>query len=277
MQKRFVYLNGNVLAAEHACISPFDIGLLRGYAVFDLLRTIDGRPFLLAEHLKRLRASAASLNLAVPASDEEITSAIHELLERNDHAEATIRMVLTGGESADGMSFDSATPTFYIITHELPVPPPELYERGGRILTHHHRREIPEAKTTNYLTMLRNRDRLTRNGAMDLLYHDDSQVYEAASASVYAVRDNTIYAPDRDVLWGTIGSLILEIAQQEFSVVHRTMSLEDFLSADEVFLTSTTRGVVPIVTIDDRAIGNGMVGPITRALMKRFGEVTTGD
>jgi len=277
MQTSFVYLNGRIVPVDQAAISPFDIGLLRGYAVFDLLRTVDRRPFLLAEHLQRLRASAAHLGLTVPVSDEEIAAAIDELVARNGHTEATVRLVLTGGVSSDGMSFDPDSPTFYIITHELHVPPASLYEAGGRLVTHEHKREVPEAKTTNYITMIQNKPRLAEAGALDLLYHDGERAFEAASASVYSVRGTTIYAPETQVLWGTIGSLVLDWAQGRFEVVRADVSLDDVLGADEVFLTSTTRGVVPIVAIDERVIGDGTVGPVTKTLMDGYRELTHDD
>jgi len=270
MSNPHVYLNGRILPLEDAAISPLDIGLLRGYAVFDLLRTVNGRPFLLAEHVRRLRASAEKLGLAVPATDEEISAAIDELLALNGHAEATVRLVLTGGVSLDGMAFDAATPTFFILTHELHEPAASLYETGGALLTERHQRELPEAKTTGYLTMLRHRARTAEAGALDLLYHDGERVLEAASASVYFVRGGRIFAPADSVLWGTVGSLVLELAGDDYEVVAGDVALLDALSADEVFLTSTTRGVVPIVRLDDAPVGSGEPGPITRDLMARW-------
>ena len=110
------------------------------------------------------------------------------------------------------MNFDPSTPTFFILTHDLHEPPAELYETGATLLTNHHRREFPQAKTTNYLTMLQNRPLLAENDALDLLYHDGERVFEAASASFYFVRDGRILAPADDVLWGTVGSFVLERA-----------------------------------------------------------------
>jgi branched-chain amino acid aminotransferase len=277
MGTRYVYFNGDILPLEQAAVSPLDIGLLRGYAVFDLLRTVRGRPFLLPEHLRRLRGSAGQLGLEVPVSDEAITEAIDELLDLNAHVEATVRLVLTGGVSADGLGFDPERPTFYILTHDLVEPPPSLYEKGGKLLTQEHRREIPEAKTTNYLTMLRNRPLAVAEGALDLLYHDRGKISEAASASFYPVRGNAILAPADSVLWGTVGSLVLDLARRRYEVVACDLTLDDAFAADEAFLTSTTRGVVPIVALDDRTIGDGKVGPVTEYLMAGWREVVSRD
>ena len=277
MTTSYLYLNGDIIPAEQAAISPYDIGLLRGFAVFDLLRTVKGRPFLLAEHLTRLRASAAHLGLHVPLTDPEIEAIIDELLARNGHDEATVRMVLTGGVSPDGMHYDADTPTFFILTQDLHVPPDSLYESGGKLVSHLHRREAPLAKTTNYLTMIRQRPETDAAGAMDLLYHDGEHVFEAASASVYFVRGSTILAPRDSVLWGTIGSYVLELARERYDVLFTDVTLADAFSADEVFLTSTTRAVVPITAIDDTVIGDGKPGPITRELMAAYRSTVFGE
>lgn len=277
MQSTHLYLNGHIVPVADAALSPFDIGLLRGYAVFDLLRTVAGRPFLLAEHLERFRRSAAELELVVPTSDDEIARAIDDLLALNGHTEATVRLVLTGGVSPDGMRFDPAEPTFLILTHELHEPPSRIYEAGAKLVTQEHRRELPTAKTTNYLTMLKHRPRADAEGALDLLYHQDGLVTEAASASVYFVRDGRILAPGNGVLLGTVGALVLRLAAERYEVVPSDVSVDDALKADEVFLTSTTRGVVPIVAIDDRTIGEGIPGPVTRELMAMWRAAAFGE
>lgn len=276
MQTPLVYLNGSIVPLSEARISPLDIGLLRGYAVFDLLRTVGGRPFLLAEHLERFRASAGHLGLEVPASDAEIASAIYALLDVNGHEEATVRLVLTGGVSPDGMKYDPATPTFYILTHDLHEPPAELYEDGGKLLTHRHMREVPLAKTTNYVTMIRHRPLAEEAGALDLLYHDGERVFEAASASVYFVRDGRIHAPADEVLRGTIGEFVLRRASSDHEIIFGDIALADAFAADEVFLTSTTRGVVPITMLDEHPVGDGIVGPVTKHLMALFRDALPG-
>jgi len=188
-----------------------------------------------------------------------------------------VRLVLTGGVSPDGMSFDPSTPTFYILTADLHEPPATLYETGGKLITLEHRREMPEAKTTGYLTMIKHRARADAEGAMDLLYHADGQVSEAASASVYFVHGEKILAPRDRVLRGTIGTFVLELAKYHYEIVYGEVSLKDARRADEVFLTSTTRAIVPIVQLDDRPIGTGTPGPVTRDLMERYHEAVFGD
>jgi branched-chain amino acid aminotransferase len=266
--ERFVYLNGKIVPADEAAISPFDVGVLRGYAVFDLLQTIGGVPFQFTEHVGRLRASAAMLGLEVPATDDELAETVARLLELNGHTEATVRFVVTGGESPDGMHFDPSTPTFFIITHDLFDVPAQFYETGAKLILREYRRDIPEAKTTNYLTWLRNHDAIDDAGAIDVLYHAEGRVSEAATASFYIVREGRIHAPSEGVLYGTVGTLVLDLAQPEFAVVYGEITLEEALSADEAFITSSVRGVVPIVQIADRVLGDGMVGPVTRRLIE---------
>lgn len=266
----YVYLNGSILPASEAAISPFDAGLLRGYAVFDVLQTIDGAPYMLPAHLARFRSSADQLGLMVPVSDEEIERIIVELLARNGHPDAMVRLVLTGGYSPDGMHFDPSAPTFYILTHKLFNVPAEYYTRGARLLTVKHSRELPHVKTTNYLTWLLNHPRIEAEGAIDLLYHDGRVISEAATASVYVVRGGAILAPAGGVLPGTVGNKVLELAAERFEVRVGEVTLDDLFSAEECFLTSTTRGVVPITRVDDAPIGTGEVGPVTRELMVMY-------
>lgn len=268
----YVYLNGEILPAERAALSPFDLGLLRGYAVFDLLQTIGGKPYMLAEHLHRFRTSAETLHLAVPASDEEITEAISELLARNRHEEATVRLVLTGGYSPDGMHYDPDTPTFFILTHELFRVPEQYYETGAKLLTREHHREFPEAKTTNYITWVHSHPSIEEAGALDVLYYADGIISEAATASFYVVHDGRVHAPREGVLWGTVGTRVLELAEQHYPVVYRDIGIDEAFKADEAFLTSSVRGIVPITQLDDQPIGEGAVGPVTRHLMALYSE-----
>jgi branched-subunit amino acid aminotransferase/4-amino-4-deoxychorismate lyase len=175
------------------------------------------------------------------------------------------------------MHYEPSTPTFFMLTHEMFDVPASFYESGATLLTHEHRREMPEAKTTNYLTWLKHHPRIDEAGALDVLYHSGGVISEAATASFYIVRDSKIFAPEKGVLWGTIGSLVLQLAEGHFEVVYGEVGLEDALGADEAFLTSSVRGVVPIVRLDERLIGDGAPGPVTRKLMSLYRERVYGE
>jgi branched-chain amino acid aminotransferase len=151
---------------------------------------------------------------------------------------------------------------------EVPV---SVYEDGAKLLTVEHRRELPQAKTTGYLTWLKNHPRIESEGAIDVLYHSEGTISEAATASVYIVRDGKIIAPGDGVLWGTVGGWTLKLAEEAgIPVEQRDVELVEVFSADECFLTSSVRNVVPITRVDDETIGDGKPGAVTKRLMELY-------
>ncbi len=118
----FCYLNGKILPEEEAKVGIFDIGLLRGYGIYEAMSAIDGRLFMLPDHLTRFRKSAELLEITIPATDDEITKIIHELLEKNDFnrvgRRANVKFILTGGDAIGGIDFDRSRATFYIFLWE---------------------------------------------------------------------------------------------------------------------------------------------------------------
>ncbi|MDO8513215.1 MAG: aminotransferase class IV [bacterium] len=154
MKPQYCYSNGKIIPVHNAQISINDIGLLRGYAVFDFLRSHNSKPLLLDKHLKRFANSAKKLNLRIPLTNHQIESLILKLIQKNNLPDAGIRLFLSGGESPDGTHFDSKTPTFFVTAASLPIHAPEIYQKGVKLITHEYLRTKPEAKSTNYLTML---------------------------------------------------------------------------------------------------------------------------
>jgi hypothetical protein len=252
MPTRYVYLNGRIVPEEEAAISPFDIGLLRGYAVFDLLRTVRLRPFLLPEHLRRLRESADHLGLGVPATDEEMP------IDRRVARMGTPKFVPREALPMDGIEADST----FLSDHELRWLPDAL--RANNTAHSRHVRDIR-----------RQRRRTTSDAEVCRVWCPGPVVPSrglsgSREREFHVVRGRTIVAPSSDVLRGTVGALVLDRAQDRYEVVCAEVTLADACCADEAFITSTTRGVVPIVALDDTPIGSGQVGPITRDLMELF-------
>ena len=135
MASSFCYFNGKIVRVDKALIHPNDLGILRGYGVFDVLKTVNGKIFLFDEHFKRLNDSADYLGVKLPVEKIEIEEVIKKLIARNKTKQASIRIVLTGGRSADVMHFDSRTPTFYILVSEFKPLEPELFKNGIKLAT----------------------------------------------------------------------------------------------------------------------------------------------
>lgn len=142
--KKYCYANGKIVELAKARVAPNDIGLIRGYSVFDFLRTENGKLFLFPEHFARLNRSAKMLDLKVPISEANCQKILKQLLKKNKVTDASFRMVLTGGPTTDGMTV--IKPNFFILVEDLYNYPAATFTKGGKIITYEHQRLFPEAK-----------------------------------------------------------------------------------------------------------------------------------
>ena len=270
----YVYLNGSIVEQEQAGVSLMDIGLLRGYGVFEVIRTFGKKPFLLPAHLERLGKSAAFMNIRVPSSNKEITRAIGELIEKNGvEKEAQIRIVLTGGPSKDSITFDSTTPTFFILVNELPQLPRDLYEKGIMLVTAEHQRQIPLVKTLDYLKAVRMYPEVRAKGAFEILYVHDGNILEATTSNFFIVKDGVAITPKDSILLGTTRNFVIDLCKKNgIPLKERELTFEELKSADEAFITATNKDVVPVVKVGEITIGTGTPGPLTQRLMNLFQE-----
>lgn len=268
----YCYLNGKIIPRHKAKVSVDDIGILRGFGIFDFLRSQKGKPLLLEKHLKRLKKSAELLNLKVPLSEKEIKGVIEKLLKKNKLSEASVRIVLTGGPSADGLSYDYDSPTFFILVKELKIYPPSIYRKGVKLITFEHQREMPEAKTNNYITMLRLKKFKEKKKAFEILYVSRGLVLEGTTCNFFIFKKNTLVTPKNNILYGTRRNLVINLAKNKFKVAERALKLEEIKEASEAFITSTSRDIIPVVRIDDDKVGDGRVGKNTKYLMDLFNE-----
>ncbi|OGH91513.1 MAG: hypothetical protein A2534_02310 [Candidatus Magasanikbacteria bacterium RIFOXYD2_FULL_39_9] len=268
--KKFCHINGKILLEEDASVSINDLGLLRGYAVFDFLRTYNGRPFLLQEHLNRLENSAKLVGLKVPLSKVRISKIIDELLKKNKLKETTIKIIVTGGASKDGLTFDINSPTVIIIAKEIHQLQVELYKKGVKMITYDFQRNNSGAKTTDYITMLKLQNKKEKQKAFEILYVNRGLVLEGATSNIFFFKKNTLITPKNNILAGTIRKFVLGLAKKKFKVEERDVKVNEIKSITEAFLTSTTREVLPVVKIDSNKIGNAKVGENTKWLMDVF-------
>jgi len=267
---KYANINGTVIEHAQATLHISDLGLRRGYGAFEFFRIVRGIPVFLEDHLDRLENTARMLELELPYSRPALEGFIHELIRLNELREAGIQMLLTGGYSPD--AFTPSTPNLIIAPLEVKPPPPILYEQGGKIILHENVRELPQAKSTDYLVAVKLSKRARAEGATEVVYHDGQRVYEGGRSSLLIVKDGVLVTASEGVLPGITRKHLLEVARPIMPVVERPLTLEELFSADEVLLTGATRQVMPITQIEDRLVADGKVGPYSKALMQAFRE-----
>ena len=262
------FRNGEIIPYEDATVHVSDLGLLRSYAAFDYLRTYNGRPFRQADHLRRFRNSANGLALPLRYSDEEISKTIAELLGRAGLPEAAVRLVITGGNSPDSMT--TVEPNFFIIVERLPQYPAASWEKGVKLITNDYLRDVPTVKSTGYLNAIKLMPLVEQHGAHDMLYCHDGQVLELTRNSFFLFRNDTLVTPKDNVLLGITRMVLLELCQGVFPIEERAIPTTELAQATEAFLCGTTKGVMPVVQIDDMVVADGRVGANTRKVGELF-------
>ncbi len=276
-----VNVNGRISGAEDATISVFDHGFLFGAGVYETLRTYNRRPFLFDRHAARLARSAARLQLDVPLTEQELLDRVDTTLTAaglND--EAYIRILLTRG--VGDLSYDPAacpTPTIVIIVKAHVPPPAHVFERGTRIvlssvIRNHPNSVDPIIKSNNLLNNALAMQEAIRNGGYEALMRNyRGELAECSQSNFFIARGGAILTPpvDAGLLEGITRSFVCEIgAQLDITVRDAVLFEHDLDTAEEAFLTSSTREIVPIVKIDNRVIGSGLPGPLTRRLLEAF-------
>ncbi len=263
------FLNGQIIPLAEAKVSVQDIGLLRGFGIYEAMTAFGGKIFRFADHWERFIHSAQALNLNVPITEEKAEKVIKELLEKNgqekDHA--NIRFILTGGKAINGIEYSFETPTFYILTEKHVPLPEEIYENGGKLLTYNFKRQFPEYKTTDYINAVNLQEFRKAEGAVEILYVFEGEVLECATSNIFLVKDGKVSTPAENILKGITRKVVLELA---LDAEERIVEESKLQTADEIFITSSFKDIVPIVKVDDFVIGDGKPGPITKDLVVKF-------
>src|ERR1700726_343622 len=280
-----VNVTGRVFHQEPAVISIFDHGFLYGEGVYETLRTYNGQPFLIDRHMRRLRNSARMLSLAVPLSDAEIGLRFRETmttagLGSGEQGEAYIRILVTRGIGE--LSYDPAAcpePSIVVIVKPHVEPPHDAFEHGVKaalvpIVRNHPGSVNPLIKSNNLLNSALAMQEAVRRGAFEgIMGNYRGELAECSPANLFIVKNGAALTPplDAGLLPGITREFLFEIgAEAGIAVREQVLRDEDLFGADESFLTSTTREVVPIVQVDDRTIGSGNPGPVTRALLDGY-------
>jgi len=265
-------------------IPVFDHGFLYGEGIYETLRTYHGEPFLFARHMRRLRASASMLSLPVPLDDQAIAARFRDTLTAarlgDVGREAYIRILVTRG--VGDLTYDPSAcpePTIVVIVKEQVDLPAEAYERGVKvaivsILRNHPGTVNPLIKSNNLLNSAMAMQEALRKGAFEgVMRKYRGELAECTTANLFIVAGGEVLPPplDAGLLPGITREFLFEIgAEIGIRIREAVLRDDDLLTADEAFLTSTTREVVPIVQVDARKIGSGAPGPVTHALLVSF-------
>lgn len=279
-----IYISGKFYAKDDAKISVYDHGLLYGDGIFEGLRSYGGKVFRLHEHLVRLYESAKAIWLTIPISIEQMAKDVNETLKVNNLSDAYIRLVVTRGAGSLGLDPNrTSDPQVIIIADKITLYPPEFYEKGLDIITastirNHPAALSPRIKSLNYLNNILAKIEGLRAGCIEaLMLNSKGEVAECTGDNIFLVRHKQLLTPpiDAGILEGVTREAVIEAARAAGMEVREIpLTRHDVYVADEVFLTGTAAEVIPVVKIDNRAIGNGEPGPVTRDLMKRFREMT---
>ncbi len=267
------YLNGKFLPASETALPIGDLGVVRGYGVFDLWRTYAAIPFRQRQHLERLQRSAAQIDLSLPWSLDELEAIASETLARNNHPhDVTVRMVVTGGESANFITPEEK-PSLAVMIAPVKAQPAHFYSEGSKLITLEMDRFMPTVKSLNYISAIMAQKKARAAGAIEALYRDTAgTISECTVSNLFLFQGEQMITPAVGVLAGITRAVALELAEDRFEVVERAVYLDEVLAADEVFITSTTKEIMPVVQIDEVRIANGKPGERTRYLGKLFKE-----
>jgi branched-chain amino acid aminotransferase len=277
---RRIYLNGKLVPQEEAVVSVFDHGLLYGDGVFEGLRSYGGKVFRLEQHVRRLFESAQAICLEIPMSQAEMCQATQETVTSNRIDDGYIRSIVTRGAGTLGLDPNRCSnPQVIIIADAIALYPKELYEKGLEIITssvirNHPAALSPRVKSLNYLNNILAKLEGLQAGCLEaLMLNHKGEIAECTGDNIFLVRDGVLSTPSMEsgILGGITRDAVVELAHAAGIEVREVpLTKHDVYVADECFLTGTAAEVIPVVKVDNRKIGTGVPGPVTRDLTERF-------
>jgi D-alanine transaminase/branched-chain amino acid aminotransferase len=273
MMKPVCYAGKEFLPIDRASLSILDLGVQRGYGIFDFLRVSRNVPLFLEDHLDRFYHSAAVMRLSIPESRQGIRDILFHLIRENNLQTSGIRLILTGGASPDG--YQIIEPALSIVQQVIQSPADELAMQGIHLLTYPFQRQLPQAKTTDYLMAIWLQPWLKKNGGDDILYHQSGMISECPRSNIFIVtKQGTLATPVSNMLKGITRKQVLTLAGMSgISVEERDISLDDIKTAQEAFITSSTKRIVPVRQVDNIHLPPLEQASVTRRLWENFLEL----
>ena len=274
-------MDGKLVPRSEAVVSVYDHGLLYGDGCFEGIRAYGGRILKLKSHIARMYESASLIRLNPAFDVDEIEDAIRETLAANELEDAYIRLIFTRGVGTLGLHpFRCPTPGTIIIADKIQLYPEELYEQGMKVIVAQRPRIPipcldPRIKSLNYLNNILAKIEAIDAGVFEaIMLNLEGEVAECTGDNIFVIKDGRIMTPSTStgILHGVTRRFVMrEIAPAcGYEVEESVFPLEELLNADEVFLTGTAAEVIGVTAVGDQRIGDGTVGPVTRACVTEF-------
>jgi D-alanine transaminase len=268
MNDPIVYLNGQLTALSDAKIPVLDRGFIFGDGVYEVIPMYAGKPFRGSQHIARLFRSLGTIGIANPYSEVEWLALIARVVDANDLEDQMIYIQVTRGVAKRAHAFpkEAVTPTVFIMTNTMVLPSAAVRAKGVACVSMEDKRWLNcQIKSTSLLGNVLAAQYAAEQEVTEAIQFRDGFLSEASSSNVWVVKDGKLSAPPKDnlILEGIRYGLIEELCQAQGIVFEaRKITREEVFAADEVLLSSASKEILPVVSIDDKSIGNGTPGPV---------------
>ncbi len=274
MGQDFVLINDDLFPAAEATISVFDLGFMRGVGAFETLRTYaGGLPHALTAHCDRIWKAAHEFGLEPLKTEAEVRADLAKLYAHCGYDEIRVNLMVTPGQNTDGL-FNAAHPTWVMIAKELKRFPAHYYSEGVKAICFDGERPLPHLKTTSYLAGRRGYLQAQAAGAHEAFYvNPHGDVTEGVTSNILIVKDQCIFEVEDDCLAG-ITKAGMHVLADRLGIPwsKQRISKAMLYDADECWITSAVRELIPVVQVDDQKIGSGCVGPLAKQFMSLYGQ-----
>jgi len=267
MSDAICYLNGDYLPLDEACVPVLDRGFIFGDGVYEVIPVYAGKPFRLAHHLQRLNDSLNGIYLVNPLSDEQWTQIIQQVISRNTEGDQSIYLQVTRGVARRDHGFPgTAQPTVFVMSNPFSPIDAKLLEEGvGAITLEDIRWQYCHIKSIALLPNILLRQQALDAGAAEAILLKADKVTEGAASNVFVVLDGKLVTPPKGecLLPGITRDLVVELADKHgITCEQRDISREELLRAEEIWVTSSTREILPVTHLDGHPVGDGLPGPV---------------
>jgi len=275
----FIFLNGKIILDADANISSADRGFLYGDSIYETLRSYNGKPFKLADHLERMRHSAKQLKISFDYTNADIGERINELLEKNHTQDAYIRITLSRGSGGGRLQMDdNIEPTILIQVKPFSPYDSKLYDEGMSLVVSNYKRStscpISRYKSTNLLQSILRKEEANKKSAHEtIVLNTDGFVAECVVSNIFMVSAGSVVTPslDTNILPGITRRIVLDICKNSGILSSEEhFKIDVLIKADEVFITNSLMEIMPVSRIDDTKIGKTVPGRITQQMMNAY-------